>query len=124
MKSKKPPISREQTFEQHNDTWMSKPSDKKVYAMPNAMPHAAPTLNDKKPTSLNSFHRETNAVRDAEARSTTPLSLIDLIRSATGMSSSLEDGKTASRTDLTDKRQDFDLWDASEFVLFPFFLSS
>ncbi|KAJ5655349.1 hypothetical protein N7507_007299 [Penicillium longicatenatum] len=114
MKSKKPPISREQTFEQYNDTWMSKPSDKKVYAMPNAMPGAAPTLNDKKPTSLNSFHRETNAVRDAEARSTTPLSLIDLIRSATGMSSSSEDGRSASRTDLTDKRQDFDPWNASK----------
>ncbi|KAF7520101.1 hypothetical protein PCG10_009430 [Penicillium crustosum] len=61
-----------------------------------ALPHAAPTMSDKRPGGRKPPALNMNAVRDAEARGSLS-SLSDLIRRATKLASNLDHGRTASK---------------------------
>lgn len=64
-----------------------------------ALPRAAPTMNDKRPGARIPLRLDINAVRDAEARGSLS-SLTDLLRRATRLASNLDRGKTASCADF------------------------
>ncbi|KAJ5915680.1 hypothetical protein N7466_011613 [Penicillium verhagenii] len=64
------------------------------------LPRAFPTISDKKPNDLEPPRSDSRAGRSSRAHST-PLSLIDLIRSATEMASTVDHGRSTSRINLS-----------------------
>ncbi|CAG8905308.1 unnamed protein product [Penicillium egyptiacum] len=63
------------------------------------LPHAAPTMSDKRPGGRKPPALNMHALRDAEARGSLS-SLSDLIRRATKLATNLDHGRTASRANL------------------------
>lgn len=63
------------------------------------LPHAAPTMSDKRPGGRKPPALNMHALRDAEARGSLS-SLSDLIKRATKLASNLDHGRTASRANL------------------------
>lgn len=102
-------ILQDHTSRKHDEKLYSKFLTKEI----DVLPKPAATIDDKRSSFLKPPHSETGVVRDVEARSTTPLSLIDLIRSANELASSSEHGNTASRTGIASKSSQSDLCAAS-----------
>jgi hypothetical protein len=83
-----------------------------------ALPHAAPTMSDKRPGGRKPPALNMHAVRDAEARGSLS-SLTDLIRRATKLASNLDHGRTASRTDLVGGEAEFKAGKGEFWDLYP-----
>ncbi|KAJ6002596.1 hypothetical protein N7451_005143 [Penicillium sp. IBT 35674x] len=105
--SRKPSTLQYHTPQQHDEMVFTESLIKEIKALPKAMP-TIPTVCEKKLSVPKPAHFEAAAVPHTEARSTTPLSLIDLIRSATDQAPSLDHGNTASRTDISGKSSEAD----------------
>ncbi|KAJ6178434.1 hypothetical protein N7519_008895 [Penicillium mononematosum] len=85
----KPPFSTQ--YDSPSDTRL----EKELEAF-GQLPHAAPTMSDKRPGGRKPPALNMHAVRDAEARGSLS-SLSDLIRRATKLATNLDHGRTASR---------------------------
>ncbi|KAJ5192914.1 hypothetical protein N7449_009056 [Penicillium cf. viridicatum] len=82
-------------FAPHYDSASDARLEKELEAF-GALPHAAPTMSDKRPGGRKPPALNMHAVRDAEARGSLS-SLSDLIRRATKLASNLDHGRTASK---------------------------
>ncbi|OQD69795.1 hypothetical protein PENPOL_c002G00856 [Penicillium polonicum] len=82
-------------FAPHYDSPSDARLEKELEAF-GALPHAAPTMSDKRPGGRKPPALNMHAVRDAEARGSLS-SLSDLIRRATKLATNLDHGRTASK---------------------------
>lgn len=99
---KKPPVLQQHTTQQHDETVITEPLSKEVEALPKPMLTIS-TICEKRLSVPKPAQFYAAAVNNTGTRSTTPLSLIDLMRSATDLASSLDHGNIASRTDVSGK---------------------
>lgn len=99
---KKPPVFQKHTTQQHDETVITESLIKEVEALPKPMP-TIPTMCEKRLSVPKPAQFYEAAEHDIKTRSTTSLSLIDLMRSATDLASSLDHGNIASRIDVSGK---------------------
>ncbi|KAJ5938038.1 hypothetical protein N7454_004380 [Penicillium verhagenii] len=93
---KSPSMQRENTTQKQDEKVFSESLEKEM----NCLPPAFPSVRDKKPSDLEPPRSDSRAGRSSRAHST-PLSLIDLIRSATEMASTVDHNKSTSRINLS-----------------------
>ncbi|KAJ5814187.1 uncharacterized protein N7503_000937 [Penicillium pulvis] len=108
---KKLSVLQQHTTQQDDETVIAESLVEETEALPKRMP----TMREMRLSVHKPAQFDAVAVYDTDARSTTPLSLIGLIRSATDMASILDHGNVASQTDFSDKSSKADFRAASKY---------
>ncbi|KAJ5559808.1 hypothetical protein N7513_002207 [Penicillium frequentans] len=113
---KKPSVLQQHITQQHDETVITKSLIKEVEALPKPMSTICvrKTICERRLSVPKPAQIDAAAMRDTEARSATPLSLIDLIRSANDMASGLNHENNASWTDISGKSSEADFHAASK----------